>query len=155
MAHHFTGSAERMTEQSLSDAEQELGRTIPEPYRSLLFANNGGRPQATGFQVPDGEGDNAQSASIRTFFGINMPEKTWNLEYILDTFDGRIPDWSFPIARDAGGNLILLGESGVQQKKIYYWDHDREADEGEGAREDNVRLLASSLTDFLDKLSPE
>jgi SMI1/KNR4 family protein SUKH-1 len=55
----------------------------------------------------------------------------WNpLALVADTYEGRLPRASLPIATDPGGNLIVLGTSNMEG--IYAWDHEhRELAENE------------------------
>ena len=153
MNNRFTGSGAKLTEEALVGAEKMLGRNVPDAYRSFLLKHNGGRPDAAEFQMAAARTSTTEPVAIKSFFGIGMPEGTLNLEYALETFGDRIPSWSFPIARDPGGSLILMAAEGPRKGKIYFWDHDREADDGDPPTEDNLYLIADSLDDFLAKLT--
>jgi len=74
-----------------------------------------------------------------------------NLEKYLVTYSERIPKNLFPIAHDPGGNLIVIGLSGTEQNKVYFWDHEREADDYEPDMS-NVHLLANDFDEFLGLL---
>lgn len=153
MDHRFTGSARQLTEGALASAEKMLGRNIPDPYRSFLLEHNGGRPDANEFRMAGSRPGTTQPGAIKSFFGIGMPERTLNLDYALETFADRIPAWSFPMASDPGGNLILLAAEGTRKGRVYFWDHEREADDGEPPKEDNLYLIAESFDIFLAQLT--
>ena len=93
-----------------------------------------------------------QRGAVKAFLGFNTPEETLNLDYALETFRDRIPARMFPIARDPGGSLILLAKSGPDACKVYFWDHEREADDGEPPTGRNLSLIADSLDAFLENL---
>jgi hypothetical protein len=149
----ITNSGELMTEELVYIAENMLEQKIPEPFRSFLLRHNGGRPDAADFRMAGTCAGATQGGTIKSFLGIGMPERTFNLDYVLETFGDRVPDWSFPIARDPGGNLILLAAKGARKGKIYFWDHEREADEGDPPTEDNLYLIANNFEEFLKNLT--
>jgi len=136
----------------LGQMEKKLGRRIPETYRAFLLKHNGGYPNLTTFDVPGAPRRSARSGSVKHFLGIGLPEKTENLEYALDMFAGRIPGWLFPIARDPGGNIICVAAEGPNLGKVYMWDHEYEAEEGEPPSESNIYVIAPTLSQFLGKL---
>lgn len=148
MDRRFIDSAGQLTESALANAEKMFGRNIPDPYRSFLLKHNGGRPELNEFRMAG----SARPGAIKSFFGIGMSERTLNLDYALEAFADRIPAWSFPLARDPGGNLILLAAEGSRKGRVYFWDHEREADDGEPPREDNLYLISDSFEEFLAQL---
>ena len=97
MFDQMIGSGEPLTEAALASAENEISRKIPGPFRAFLLKYNGGRPDAADFAMA-ARGGATQPGTIKSFFGIGMPERTFNLDYVLQTFGDRIPAWSFPIA---------------------------------------------------------
>ncbi|EKS0980396.1 SMI1/KNR4 family protein, partial [Escherichia coli] len=66
-------------------------------------------------------------------------------------YKDRIPSEFFPIAHDAGGNLILMGPNS-DDNKIYFWDHEIEADEGDMPDMSNVYLISQSFSVFINSL---
>ena len=153
MFSRINASAAPLTEEALARAEQRVGRKIPGPFRSFLLEHNGGWPDAADFRMAGDRVGTTQPGTIKNFLGIDTPQRTLNLDYVLDTFRERIPSWSFPVARDPGGNLILLAAEGPRAGKVYFWDHEREADEGRPPTEDNLYLIANSFDEFLDGLT--
>jgi hypothetical protein len=150
MIKSMTASAKALTPAMLTDFERKTGRKIPDAYRAFLMQHNGGRPDPSEFRMTSPRG-RSEFVAIRCFFGIGMAEDTFDLEYALATFGSRIPARLFPIARDPGGNLVCISTASSDQERVYFWDHEREAGEGEPPSEANLVLLAESLQAFLDK----
>jgi hypothetical protein len=148
----ITESAEQLTDAKLKEFEKTYDRVIPVPYRKFLLKYNGGRPDPSEFKMrgPRGRGD--QVGEVKRFFGINVPEKTLDLGYALETFRERLPKNLFPVARDPGGNLIGITTEGDAAGQILFWDHEREADEGEPPTDRNLYFIADSFDEFLNGL---
>ena len=56
--------------------------------------------------------------------GIGMPEETYDIDYVLNTFAEELPIDLFPVARDPGGNLIGIRDSGTEKGVVILWDHE-------------------------------
>ena len=136
-----------LTEDRLRSAERQLGLELPDSYRRFLLAANGGRPKPSRFALPDGRRD-----SVDWFLGIHDGEGD-NLVGYASTYRDRVPSDLLPIAHDPGGNLVCLGVAGTRLGQVFFWDHEREAEEGEPATYENVVLLAPDLDTFLDALA--
>lgn len=150
MAVEIRDAGPRVTPGDLDAFEASLGRRIPSPYRHFLMESNGGKPKPSEFQyqTPDGR---YSEGMVRGFFGVHEGEH-YNLRRYVKLYRERIPPDMFPIANDPGGNLMLMGTSGPREGKIYFWNHELEADDGSPAREDNVSFVANSIEDFLASL---
>jgi len=72
------------------------------------------------------------------------------LEMNCETFAGRIPQGTLAIARDAGGNLLLLALQGAYQGKLLFWVKDHEVEEGSRPGYENIGLVADSFVDFIN-----
>ena len=70
-----------------------------------------------------------------------------NLLRYVAMYRGRLRADLLPIAHDPLGNLLCIATGGEGAGRIYFWDHEREADGGE------IRLLAESLPAFLANLA--
>jgi hypothetical protein len=55
---------------------------------------------------------------------------------------------------DQAGNVIVLSVAGSAKGKVYFWDHELEAPEGELQSSENVHPVADSFQSFLDGLQP-
>ncbi|GAC1414074.1 MAG: SMI1/KNR4 family protein [Gemmatimonadaceae bacterium] len=147
----ITRSAQSLTEEEIGGAEQKLGRKIPDPYREFLLKFNGGRAEPSDFvmALPGGA---TEIGTVKRFLGIDTPEETFGLAYVLETFKGRMPARLFPVACDPGGNLICISTGGVDEGQVFFWDHDRESEEGEPPTEANIYLIAAHFRAFLEGL---
>jgi cell wall assembly regulator SMI1 len=152
MSIKISGASEQLTESKLDRAEKSLGRPIPPAYREFLLQHNGGRPESSDFKMAAMRKGKVQMGTVKEFLAIGDPEETVNLDYVLETFHDRIPPNSFPFARDPGGNLIVLATGGTDVGKVYFWDHEYEAEEGEPPTNKNLYLIADTFDDFISKL---
>ncbi len=123
--------------------EKLVGLQLPRDYRDFLLRHNGGYPEPDGFQFknsPDG-------SSVDRFLGLDVGEHS-NIEKYLVTYRDRVPEGFFPIAHDPGGNLVLIGVKGKYTGKVFFWDHEDEAD-GYPPDMSNMHLVADSFSEFL------
>ena len=127
--------------------EAFLDAKIPNDYRDYLLQKNGETPTANSFDIP-GEG----MSSIQYFFPLLSKTKTDALPYKLKLYSGRIPDETLPIGRDPAGNLILLGIKGKDRNKIFFGNHENEADDEPQPYYANMKILAQSFKVFLGNL---
>lgn len=144
-------SANSLSEEEIIHAEQRLGQAIPPDYRDFLLQYNGGYPERSDFQMSIKKEGLSDRGSIEWFLGIHSDQFD-NLENYVNTYRSRIPSDLFPIAHDAGGNLICIASGEKNAGQIYFWDHEFEVDEGEIPTYDNVYFVADSLQEFLEKL---
>jgi len=143
---------EALTEADIAQAEQQTGHTFPAAYRSFLLASNGGRPeQPVVYSMQGLQGGANHEGTVDRFFGIKVKESI-NLEHYADLYRDRVPANLLPIARDPGDNLVCIGTKGVDSEKVYFWDHEEEADEGQEPTYDNLYLVANTFGGFLDNL---
>jgi hypothetical protein len=63
-----------------------------------------------------------------------------------------MPDELIPIANASCGDKICMSVIGDNYGKVYFWDHEQEAYEGEEPDYSNVHLIANSFTDFINSL---
>ena len=139
----------------LAECEKNIDRAIPEPFRSFLLRHNGGKPTPGRFEWTS-ENGRVLGTYVDSFFGVPQQERQTcdSLIYCAETWvkRDRIPSDLFPIAADGGSNLVLLGAKGERKGKVYFWDHNREADDGEAPTYRNVHPLADSFEAFLAML---
>lgn len=130
----------------LSCIEQFWGFGLPLPYRIFLKTHNGGTPCKRNFNFKE----KSEGSVIAVFFGL---EKGNNNLLIQSRDMGiRYPNTMLPIADDVFGNRILIVVKGSNRGKIYFWDHEMEADEGEVPDYSNLTLIADSFDKFFDSL---
>jgi hypothetical protein len=129
--------------------ESLLGFGFPGPYRLFLQKFNGGWPVPDEF---DFELNGDPNGSIVDGFCSLDVGGNYDLENMWNIFKARVPNKMVPIARDPGGNLILIGLAGEVEGKVYFWDHEEEADDDEEPDMTNVYLISDNFDDFLDSL---
>lgn len=95
--------------------EQQLGVTLPETYRTKLASLTASRPSPAVFDIP-----NQGFSSVDYFFPLSSKDKTETLPYKLRVYKGRVPSDYLPIARDPGGNLLLLGLKGGVRNCVFF-----------------------------------
>jgi SMI1 / KNR4 family (SUKH-1) len=138
---------------ALDALQQRLGVRFPEEYKRHLAQFNGGHPEPAGFRFVDETG--RVDTSIVGWFLAIYDGKYENFESTFRTLKvlrQRMPQELVPIASDQLGNQICMVFSGPDEGKIYLWDHDWEADDGEEPSYANCYPLANSLSEFFDKL---
>lgn len=128
------------------ELEEKVAAKLPEDYLQFLEVYNGGRPEPDTFSF-DNEDD---ATDVHCFFGVGVKGAD-GFDWILEVFTGRIPDGYIPIAGDSGGNLVCMDLRHDGAGRIYFWDHEFEADE-EAPSMDNMYLVANSFTAFLAAL---
>ena len=149
----IVSTGKQLTELQLSKFEKKHGRVIPGPYRDFLLKYNGGDPDPCGFRLKRAPQGISKRCAVKMFLGVDVPEPTLGLDYTLTRFRDRVPANLFPIARDPGGNLICIATEGADNGKVFFWDHEFEAEEGEPPTSRNVYLVADSFDEFLEGLS--
>ncbi|MEO7734310.1 MAG: SMI1/KNR4 family protein [Kofleriaceae bacterium] len=75
-----------------------------------------------------------------------------NLERTIKLMGDRFPEDTLPIACDPFGNVVLIGLSGDKRGKVYFWDHENEAEGGPDWS--NIDLVADSFDSFMSGLKP-
>jgi hypothetical protein len=132
--------------------EEKIGRNLPKTYQLFLLKHNGGHPKSNVFSYKFN--GRSLKSSIHYFLGLTDDDSD-SLEENLEAYQNRIPRNCFPIAYDSSGNLILLSIEGNDREKVYFWDHENEADEGEEPDYRNVYLIADTFDEFLAGLQDE
>lgn len=136
----------RCTERGLLAFERRIGRKLPADYRAFLLEHNGGTPDATLVKV------RGVSSAVKRLHGLHNGPSWARLESLRRSHAGRVPAGLLPIGADPFGNVFCLGLAGRWRGKVWFWDHEGEADEDEPPRVDNLKLVAASFASFLAKL---
>src|ERR1700722_8832612 len=126
-----------VSENVLKAIEEFWGYTLPQNYRKFLLEYNGGEPSNKVFNFKD----QTDGSCLDTFFGII---KSFNDNILLkqQLSSIRVPENTLPVGNDTFGNLILLSVKGPDRGKVYFWDHEMEAAEGEEPDYSNLTLIA-------------
>ena len=144
----ITDPGPTLTEHDIEVAENAMGVRFPDDYRHFLLQNNGGKPDPNMFLIPD-HPLSGQSDLLDWFYCIAQ-DSPIDIISAYRVFNGRVPSECLPIGCDPGDNQICLVTSGIKQGKIYFWDHEEEADEDEEPTYSNMYLIADSLDDLLN-----
>ena len=132
---------------TLLSLEQIWEFKLPKNYREFFLKFNGGTPIQNNFSFKEKN----NGSIIHHFFGL-FPIKYINILYYLEMYKNRVPSNTFPIASDVCGNLILISVKNADRGKIYFWDHEMEADNGETPDYSNLTLIADSFDEFINGL---
>lgn len=139
-----------LSNEILKSLEMYWGFSLPKDYRGFLLRHNGGEPEFDYFNFKEDKND---GSGVRFFLGI-YPDEYRNLLQFLKDYKDRLPSNIFPIAYDSLGNLICISVKGPDRGKVYFWDHELEADsnQGESPSYDNLTLIADSFDEFINSL---
>ncbi len=124
---------------AVAGLERALGHQLPDDYRRFLLEVGGGKPQAN---VLDGEG----RVGVQRFLDLGG-----TLDLRRHQYGDRIPAGYLPIADAEGGNLLLLD---LDAGAVWFWDHEREAEEGAAPDPGAVAKVAESFADLYARLRP-
>lgn len=138
-----------LDEADIAAIEQELAVQLPPDYRAFLLESNGGRPASNVFTYTRPDGPTA--GIVDWFLGIHTGDNE-SLRRYVRRYKGRMPANLLPIAEDPFGNIICLAVTGDDTGRVYFWDHEYEASEGEPPATDNVYRIADSFSAFLASL---
>lgn len=149
---NFEHNSSNLNDKVLQCLEQFWEIKLPKEYRKFLLTQNGGYPDKSIFFFKN---QNIGS-DVQGMLGIT-PEGGLNLLTEIRTYTGRIPSSTFPIGYDSFGNLILISVKNPDRGKIYFWDHELEADpdQGEVADYSNLTLIADSFDEFINNLKSD
>ncbi len=142
-----------INDETLGAIEQSLSFIFPKTYRAFLIEHNGGETDKKIFLFKK---EPANGSVLDRLFGV-IPNNYLNLLLYIRNYKKRIPDNCIPIGADPGSNLILLSVKGSDRGKIYFWDHEMEADTDQGEIPDysNLTLIADSFDEFINNLKRE
>jgi cell wall assembly regulator SMI1 len=145
----------RLSAEGLNSIEKKLGIVLPDEYRSFLLKHNGGRPRPKCVFHFKNENGKSCDSMVDWFLAIYDGEHD-NFETYYKLYkarEARLPKELIPIAHDPGGNLICIAVSGEKKGSVFFWDHEKEADEHEPADYRNVYLITNSFNEFIASLS--
>lgn len=143
-------SAGKLDKNVVDALEQLWNFGLPRDYKEFLINYNGGNPDPCCFSFKNTP---EKGSFIDNLFGV-IKDLNNNLLLNIDLYKNRIPTNFIPIGDDPGGNLILLSVKTPDRGKVYFWDHEMEADtdQGEIADYSNLTLISDSFEEFLNGL---
>jgi len=137
-----------LDQKRLTQFERRLGCTLPAEYRRFLIDHNGGKPLPCDFRISADQGEN----SLHHVYGLHDGPIYLSLEEAFNTYKGRMPKTMIPFADDPTGNAICLGVGGDDLGKVFFWDHELEAEEVDQPFYGNTSVIADSFGTFLNGL---
>ena len=143
----INGSLGSLSPQKILNFEESFGIKLPNDYKAFLEKYNGGKPTPNSFDFDDGD----DASCIDKFLSITDADENKSICEYMSTYEGRIPKGFLIIAHDPGGNLILLGVT-KDQKGLYFWDHEMEAEDDEEPEFENMHFIATSFEKLLASL---
>ena len=136
---------------TLSDVETFEKRTkhiLPESYQNFLLSENGGAPSKSHIVVPD-----IGTKVVQRFYALNNPARMHTIEHVMEVYQDRLPTEMLPIADGPSANLFLLNSiPGSDYGKIYFWDHNLEADTEPQPYFGNLFFVSASFAEFVQSL---
>ena len=145
---YFTQDKPPVTAEKLREIEQKIGCDLPGQYKEFLFRQNGGRPKPCRFRIQWNNQEWAggwKEDEVHFFLSVHDGNLSNFLDY-YDTFKGRIPNDTVPVAYDPGGNLVLLGVGTANHGRVFFWKQSEKADYR------NVGFVADSFNEFIGSL---
>lgn len=150
----FTHGEAPLTPERIQAVETQLGRKLPDEYKRFLLKQHGGHPEPCEFEFtpPGGQGEDKDWGVVAYFLNLGDQDETLS-EYLI-SYEDRIPRQTLPIARDPGGNPILLAVSGKNRGKVYFFMRENEPEDEEQRQEyEHLGFIANSLDAFLEALT--
>lgn len=139
-----------VSKEQIRAVEAALKVTLPEDYKDLILKYNGGLVDPSSFVCKDGE-----SGCIAWLYHF-WPDDNNDILRQANIREGRLPTGFVAIGYDGGGNEICIDcTPGPRHGKVYFWDHEMEADLSQGIGPEeagNVHLIADSFSQFLSCL---
>jgi len=122
--------------------------TLPATYRQFLLLNNGGYPDLSRFSF------DKNIRVVNCFLPLVAPTGYYDsmVNYISVYADRYPSNDMLPIASSGGGDMILVGYSSKYLGKIYYWNHNFEAEEAGKDYFENIKNISSDFNNFLNIL---
>jgi hypothetical protein len=136
------------SESTIQQFEGEIARRLPDDYRQFIAQTNGGRPDPSRFTIHSPNG--ANDSVVDWFLTLDSSEKLYTVKKYSSMYQDRIPSGVIPIGCDPFGNLLLLDVGTRDFGCLYFWDHEKES--MDDRTWDNISLLATSFTEFVQRL---
>jgi cell wall assembly regulator SMI1 len=130
----------KASQESIDKAEKELGVKLPADFLAIATTHQGGTPEPSSFDLPDGTG-----SSFGSLLHFEEDPFFFNIVVRREPVSDVLPDKVIPFAEDGGGNLLCFDyRETPDHPPVVFWDHEH--------CDDPPQPLASSFTDLLNKL---
>ena len=150
MIENFKNTKPQINYDVIQSIENWFNFKLPYIFKKYLVEVNGGIAKKNIFLFPN----SSDGAITHHWYGIRS-DKYFSFLISIKDSGYRYPKKFVAFCDDTSGNKILLSTSGSDYGKIYYWDHELEADEGEKPDYSNLTLIADSFDEFLSMLKSE
>jgi hypothetical protein len=129
-------------ETAIRAVEQRVGSRLPAAYRRFLIKDGGV------YEGPSADVNGLSGIVALKCFLVPWGKGDLNLGRVLDAFHDRVPPRFLPVARGPGGDLFCIEISGRTAGSIWFWDHEKEAEEGDPPHEKNLSRVSRSIDDL-------
>lgn len=128
--------------------ENAICHPLPGDYRKFLLEKNGGIPSKSKVRTYDN-----MERIVQHLYALTNQSKQFTIGHFLEVYRNRLPTTMLPIGDDPAGNLFLIGIADDQNYgKVFFWDHEQEADMENQPYAKNISIVAQSFSEFLNKL---
>ena len=133
--------------ESMRQAEQQMGIELPDDYRAFLLQTNGGTnvDYSMSFFVEELNDE----IVVDVLYGIGLDNKNADAVFYTDMFAEDLFPGSVLIG-DSIQNGFIVMVCGRENKGIYYWDHSYTYEASDD--ENNMYRIADTFGDFLRML---
>lgn len=133
---------EQLTNQEISQVEDQLNIKFPKDYLEVVINNDGGYPSPNDFIL---------NHSLETFNNL-ISFKTTDSSNIIETIEAvsdRLIEGVIPFGEDPGGNLICFDYRNNTMPTVVFWDHEIA---GGGSLDKAISFVCENFTEFMDML---
>ena len=133
--------------ESMKQAEQQMGIELPDDYRAFLLQTNGGTnvDYSMSFFVEELNDE----IVVDVLYGIGLDNKNADAVFYTDMFAEDLFPGSVLIGDSIQNGFIVMA-CGGEDKGIYYWDHSYTYEVSDD--ENNMYRIADTFGDFLRML---
>ena len=155
MKFKMTDKGPKLDEKKVTAFESRHGFTLPDQYRQFLLWTNGGipSPDVSFTFVEDGK---ATDSVIDQFYMLKKNDDDMNLDEAIEMFveAGRMPAHFLPFASDQFGNQLCLSLAPSDLGVVYFWNHEKEPEDGSQATGDHILRVVHGFDAFFQTLRP-
>lgn len=155
MKFKLTDKGPKLDDKKIAAFESRLGFSLPTSYKEFLLRTNGGIPNPD-VSFPFVEDGKPTESVIDTFYMLKKNDDDMNLDEALEMFveAGRMPSHFLPFAGDQFGNQLCLSLTKADYGVVYFWNSEREPDDGSQSTSDNLSKVAANFEKFIETLQP-
>ncbi|KYH31385.1 SMI1 / KNR4 family protein [Clostridium tepidiprofundi DSM 19306] len=127
--------------EEIKNVETKFNIKLPLDYIECIKENNGGRPRPKIFDF-----NNHNEIVFASLLSVMKKDK----ENVIDVYEwikDRLPDNTYPFAKDPFGNYICFRYEG-ENVSIVFWDHEK----ANQNKEEAVKFICQTFDQLLDKL---